>query len=465
MSAQMKWMCSDGTFFDTEDDATAHVEANVGTVFWEIFVDSAASSDTPPTIPVQNSSGSTVLLNGDTMDGLTLLDESTVMLPAGGSTVINHTSDGDNNREVFAWFENQTTYEEVAWESDNAEDYVFEDESSCTILKGAIQLLARGGYTRTTNNFADDSQAIASDEELAHSGNDNLNGTIWYNIDSAGNQTRWWGIDAGRVVACSSGQIRWYTSSYSADFRVQGSDDGVTWTTLGTFEGIYGRDEEDDDDDDGNDEYQTWSLPNPEFYRYWRYDFFDHHNSSYTVIREGRFYEDRAAGAGFTTTPLWVHNAFTQTLPTVSWGKINWSCIHYDEPSNTTIRILVSFDGGVTWRGYSLGMNTWVAYSLNDIETQGMTPLAFNNLFASEWEAPNGFVPGTGSIDLAISLRTTNNQRTPQVSGFSFEVESTTYLASVADTDAAEIRKLSPTQTELRNRLSQSKTFRVRMYR
>ncbi len=78
------------------------------------------------------------------------------------------------------------------------------------------------------------------------------------------------------------------------------------------------------------------------------------------------------------------------------------------EPTNTTIKSLVSFDGRTTWKYYSSGWQTATG-GLADLQTSGMTITALQNAFA------NWTPSGQTSLDFAFDLASTSSMATPSV--------------------------------------------------
>lgn len=109
--------------------------------------------------------------------------------------------------------------------------------------------------------------------------------------------------------------------------------------------------------------------------------------------------------------------ASTNTLTQVNMidvTQVNDFILHADIPAGTEVRILCSFDGGVTWRTFQ--SNRWVGSTFDDIAADGMTEEEVRNALKA-WTRANG-----ATLDFAFGLVTDDINKSPVINGFDVTV-------------------------------------------
>ncbi len=361
--------------------------------------------------------------------------------------LFTNAADPSFKRIVDIYYENnETVNDSTTWNILTAEEglYVQENASITDFPADSIKLQSSGPPAPGGTNLAIGATANSSDNSRPPSlGNDNNTTTYWYNQSGGTPAGQWWSVDLGAPKTVMQAQINWYSAGYRATtMRIEGSADGTTWTTVATVTPAGTVDE-------------TWSFA-PTTFRYWRYYCVAGANPSYFVLREGRFFE--ALYTGFSTTPAYVTSDNGKEINTTTWATLNSITPTVDEPVNTELRWLFSFDGGTVWRGFSGG--TWNIHPIADIETVGMTTAEVVAMTSANWMAANGFNSGDNTFNFATSLKTTDSNVTPTVTSLTLNYDTSNYWQKV-DGTTAQIRLYDSTTTGVKNLTGSTKNFKV----
>ncbi|ETR65103.1 MAG: hypothetical protein OMM_06132 [Candidatus Magnetoglobus multicellularis str. Araruama] len=159
----------------------------------------------------------------------------------------------------------------------------------------------------------------------------------------------------------------------------------------------------------------------------------------------------------------YVHTTGTNSLALGNVSQLTSVTASTDEPAGTTLRWLVSFDGGTTWK-YASGGSNWVEASggLADLGTHGNTTSEMQTGLA-------GYTVEAGDtqLDFAMGLMTTDETTTPRVSGIQVDYQLAGYYESRVlggySSAAAEygMQRVSSTQTKVKKLSAGSATVKV----
>lgn len=267
----------------------------------------------------------------------------------------------------------------------------------------------------TTEPFASTSQTTPG------AAADDKTGTIWYNNTSESPDGAHWGIKCDPGETVQSVQIEWHSAAYTANFDVQTSPDGSTWTTAQSFVGVGGG-------------TQDAVLTSAVTSHYFRLLFNTPVNSTYVVAREIRF--QRADGSGY---PLGPHYATTAaSLNSTLWDDgIEFAVRDLQEPGKSTVRFIVSVDGRSSWQYWN--GSAWAAAALTSASWGAICNDAgvLRALTPANWAA---LIGAGGTFDVAIQMETSDPTYTPAVSGLVITY-ATGMFRKVASSSEVELRE------------------------
>ncbi|KKQ52233.1 MAG: hypothetical protein US70_C0010G0038, partial [Parcubacteria group bacterium GW2011_GWD2_38_11] len=163
-------------------------------------------------------------------------------------------------------------------------------------------------------------------------------------------------------------------------------------------------------------EWNTFNFANNVDYRY--YKLLCSSSGSEVGIAEIEYY---GATAYPTTQSYYVTTSATSQKNSSTWGAISGVTLSQTTPANTTLKYLVSFDNRSTWKYWN--GSSWVNSSLANLETDGMTKSIMEGISQVQWGASGGFVPLSGTLDFAVSLKTTDAAVTPTVGSINVNYE------------------------------------------
>jgi hypothetical protein len=135
--------------------------------------------------------------------------------------------------------------------------------------------------------------------------------------------------------------------------------------------------------------------------------------------------------------PYYVTTASGSQLNTLAWSQISGIDVDQVAPANTDIKYFISFDNRSTWKYWNGSI--WQTSNLVNIETDGMDKSMIESVDQSQWNAANGFMPGT--LDIAASLSTTDAAVTPILDNITINY--------VEDYSSSQALTSSPYNTEL----------------
>lgn len=110
-----------------------------------------------------------------------------------------------------------------------------------------------------------------------------------------------------------------------------------------------------------------------------------------------------------TSQAYYVTTAEATSFSLANINEINSITVTNTQPTNTTIKALVSFDGRSTWKYYSGGSFATASGGLTDLQTSGMTIAELQTAFTN-WNPA-----GNATLDFAFDLKTTDRLATPNV--------------------------------------------------
>lgn len=118
-----------------------------------------------------------------------------------------------------------------------------------------------------------------------------------------------------------------------------------------------------------------------------------------------------------TSQPYYVTTTNATQFSLANAREINSIDITDTQPTNTTIRALVSFDGRSTWKYYSAGSWQTAAGGLGDLQTSGMTIGDLETAFTN-WTPTS-----ETTLDFAFDLASTSSTATPSIDGISINYD------------------------------------------
>ncbi len=151
----------------------------------------------------------------------------------------------------------------------------------------------------------------------------------------------------------------------------------------------------------------------------------------------------------YPTTPSYITTHTNSQKNTSTWGAITNITATQITPTNTNIKYLVSFDNKSTWKYWN--GSSWQTTDIADIATNGMTKTTIEALASAQWNATNGFTPGT--FDIVASLSTSDASVTPSLDNIQI-----TYTATQTQTLTSNIYNTQDTTTML-NHIAWSETL------
>jgi alpha-tubulin suppressor-like RCC1 family protein len=198
------------------------------------------------------------------------------------------------------------------------------------------------------------------------------------------------------------------------DFAFEASNDGQSWTSIGTgsidCSGTWNVD-------------QVFNFDNENSYRTYRI----RQTSSgcagnwYYGMREIFFYEN---DIDYPTTAKYVTTNDNSQIDVSNWSMINTALVTDSTPASTSIKYLVSFDDRATWKYWNGSF--WTASSLGNLQTNGMSSSTLASLTSANWSASGGFVAGTtATLDFAVDLLTSNDDVTPSLDNIAIGYQET----------------------------------------
>lgn len=199
----------------------------------------------------------------------------------------------------------------------------------------------------------------------------------------------------------------------------------------------------------------------------------------FTLANEGNFVQqDAASGTDFLageaslagvspdypTQSYYLTTSATSQKNTSTWGHISGVTLTQTTPTNTSLKYLVSFDNRATWKFWN--GSAWTNSSLANLETDGMVKSSVEGISQAQWETTGGFkTVASGTLDFAVSLKTTDATATPTLSNINvnYEILPPVLISSPYDT-GSQVNILSkiqwsenlPTQTDVKFQLRTS---------
>ena len=143
------------------------------------------------------------------------------------------------------------------------------------------------------------------------------------------------------------------------------------------------------------------------------------------------------------------------SMPTLSYIGVDSVSLEYNQPVNTNIKFMFSFDDGKTWE-YHNG-SSWIINDLSNIGAVGNTVPQLTG-FVSEWDPKLGL-----EWKVAVFINTNNSNTTPTFSGlyFTFNVENKFQKSS---NETVRLTMISDTQTKCTNLTNNKKTFKMNVF-
>lgn len=334
-------------------------------------------------------------------------------------------------------------------------DYIISDPSA-DIHENTFMLV--GSSYQVGANIATTGTAYASSSTQSPSSaiDGNVN-TFWYNSNSEPAVGSWWYIDFGSIKGILGAEIVNYSTTYfPTDMAIQKSNDATNWTQIAREAPMTYT-------SSGNStgSYRFANFAQPHFARYFRFYCYGSNNSTYNIAREYRLFS--AVGSGFTiNTPSTITNIKSQRqMDTSNWAQINSSTLIGDVPTGTSIKMLLSFDDQATWVYWN--GSAWTASSIANIESASMSHTTFNSLTTANYDATGGLNSGTKTIDVSLSLSTTDTSKTPSVQQLEFNITTLPFMESVFDNTIC-VRNIAPNKTKFQNKSGSNKTFNICIY-
>ncbi|MDI6717739.1 MAG: hypothetical protein QMD86_01680, partial [Patescibacteria group bacterium] len=109
----------------------------------------------------------------------------------------------------------------------------------------------------------------------------------------------------------------------------------------------------------------------------------------------------------------YITTANASQIDTSTWSHISGVTLTQTTSASTSIKYLVSFDGRTTWKYWN--GSSWIASSLDNLQTNGMTSSTLQAITQSQWEASGGFVAWRESLNFAADFATTDSTVTPSL--------------------------------------------------
>jgi hypothetical protein len=302
----------------------------------------------------------------------------------------------------------------ITFNSANASNFTQEDSTNGTMFNTSNLSLKTAGYTNlvpTMTGYSSPSGTASASTEY--------NGTYpaWKAFDHSnaaesnawlcqnGTTTGWlkYQFPSAKVVNKYTIQSENYGANSAPNtWTFAGSNDNSTFTTLDTRTG------ENIVASGGKNEY---TFTNSTAYTYYRINITANNGySSWMGIGELEL-----MGQQFPLTGYYAATNNTGQINTVGLTAISGMLITQNEPANTQLRYLVSFDGRSTWKRWN--GSAWLSDTLTNIHTNGMSKTTLEGITSSQWSASGGFAPGT--FDVAVGLLSTSDAATPALSQIS----------------------------------------------
>lgn len=267
--------------------------------------------------------------------------------------------------------------------------------------------------------------------------------------------TGWLKIDLGSAVVVTSYKMTYVdyglgNAPCPKDFTLEGSNNNSTWTTVDTVTNktVWA----------SGTEYTFSSFTNTTAYRYYRINVSANNGyGAYWQIDEVKLF---ASSSSYPTSQPYYVTTNTNQIPlytgTVGSVKtINSIAFTTTTPTNTGIKMLVSFDGRTTWKKWN--GSSWATHTggLSNLSTGNTLAEVVTGLTAYSVQVADTF------LDLAWDLSTSDASVTPSIDAVSINYDEDTYydMASVGSyASGAEfgVRRLTATTTKVKNMMASS---------
>lgn len=324
----------------------------------------------------------------------------------------------------------------------NAGNYAHENSIKTEISSGAAKLKTGEGVTDITSgqSYGANTFEVGYPPESAF---DNITGSAvyWY-IDGSSTGQIWCDFSPNaKVISKYSVTARW-TGNAPKAWKFEGSNDNISWTTLGT--------ETDQTSSDWlSNMTMNYTATNTNAYKYYRLDITASNHATRVAIDEIEMFD-----TGYPTTGFYVTTNDGSQITDLS--ELNSVTITTVEPASTEIRYLVSFDGRTTW--FKWDGSSWKTTSINiaDIGTLGNTKAEIEAGTSEQISVTNS------TMDIAIWLKSTDPTATPEVSNIKINYTpkaETAFKMVTAGTDYDVIRSTATGTEHTVNILGPSGTF------
>ncbi|MBT6034563.1 MAG: fibronectin type III domain-containing protein [Candidatus Jacksonbacteria bacterium] len=114
-----------------------------------------------------------------------------------------------------------------------------------------------------------------------------------------------------------------------------------------------------------------------------------------------------------TSTGYYISTSDENQINTTNWLTISSIDTTETEPTNTTMRYLVSFDDRANW-SYWTG-SAWATTAVGNVHTTGMSKTTLEAISEAQWGASGGFDVGDTDLDFTFGFKTTDPDATPSV--------------------------------------------------
>ncbi|MDP1620215.1 MAG: hypothetical protein Q8M12_04425, partial [bacterium] len=317
-------------------------------------------------------------------------------------------------------------------------EYIQEDADSGTdFTSGQVKLHSVPGYT--VDLCTDGAKAYADEAYATNTGDkafDNIigkhnAGTSWYRYQTPfpGYLGYDFGVGNEKVIIkyTLANVTDRYATMFPRDWTFEGSNDSTngltdgTWTVLDTRSG----------ESAALAEIKSYEFSNSSAYRWYRWNITE---SNYGAVSNLQISEAEMIGLANTysiNNPKYITTSDTSHFNLSGIANINSAIVTKTEPTNTSIKGLVSFDGRATWQKWS--GSAWL------VQSGGLDDLQNGNSVAEIQTGLTNFtVPeGVTSVDFAFDLTTTDPAITPSIDNIAINYSTAsqgTLTSSIFDT-------------------------------
>ena len=366
--------------------------------------------------------------------------QQVITLASRGSTTLTHPVDSDNSRLVQTAVQTADVAQDSSLFPVTPARFGLQNPNDSEILSGSFTLKTAAPSTTNSNMSLGGTAFASSSTQPAANGNDDNTGNFWYNASAEDPTEAYWGVVMSSTTALYTVEVNWYSQTYAASSMVvEGSNDGSNWTVLDTFSVTYAA---------------TTSHPvsgAPHFYTQFRLRFPTTNNTTYVVLREGRFLGGVPSTSTLNTTDTYAVS--TTSIATDTWASVLDAQVMTFEPASSSLTLLASFDGRSTWKAFD--GTAWTAWPLTDIATSPMT--------SSRWTNASWTSELADTLDVAVWLSTSSGEANPSFSGVTFRFQTPPYFKTAPE-QPTEVRWLSDSQVNVRNTSDSAQTVRVNVW-